>query len=202
MENFGIYVIITKPVLSYREIAEICVRNEVTMLQLREKHLTDRQLLQAAREIISITKGTKTNFVINDRPDIAMLCNADYLHLGQTDLTISEARKIVGKKIKIGLSTHSIQQAQDAISQKPDYIGFGPVFPTTTKIIPDPTVGTKNLQTVLKFAEIPVIAIGGIFPGNIDEVLQVGAKNLCLVRHFMETSDFENRLKKIKEKMR
>jgi len=202
MENFGIYVIITKPVLSYRDIAEICVKNEVTMLQLREKHLTDRQLLKVAHEIIGITKGTKTNFVINDRPDIAMLCNADYLHLGQTDLTISEARKIVGKKIKIGLSTHSIQQAQDAILQKPDYIGFGPVFPTTTKAIPDPTVGTKNLQTVLQFAEIPVIAIGGIFPENIDEVLEVGAKNLCLVRHFMETADFENRLKKIKEKMR
>ncbi len=141
MDNFGLYIIITKPQLQYTILAEKCVEHGVRMVQLREKNLSDRALLKVARDIRAITRGTQTLFVVNDRPDIALLSNADFLHLGQDDITVEEARTIVGD-MKIGLSTHSIAQAQMAMAKKVDYIGFGPVFPTNAKAIPDAPVGT------------------------------------------------------------
>lgn len=198
MDDFGLYIIITKPELPYTGIAEICIENEIRMLQLREKHLSDRELLKTAKDIRYVTSGTKTCFVINDRPDIARLCNADFLHLGQDDMDHDEARKITGDNIKIGLSTHSLQQARDALLKKPDYIGFGPIYKTPAKAKPDPVAGTENLNQVLQFANVPVVAIGGIFPENIEEVLKAGAKNICMVRYFMETKDLDERIKEIK----
>lgn len=193
MENFGVYIIITKPQLSYRTIAEKCVLHGIKMLQLREKHLPDNELIKIGKEIRNITRHTATNFVVNDRPDIAAICDADYLHLGQDDISIEDARKVVGD-MKIGLSTHSIEQAKEALQHNPAYIGFGPVFPTITKAIPDPPVGTGQLIQVLAFANVPVIAIGGIFPENINQVIDAGAKNIAMVRHFMQTDEFDERV--------
>ena len=198
MKNFGLYIIITKPVLSYKRIAEICVKNEIEMLQLREKHLPDSEIVKIGRKIKSVTNGTKTNFVINDRPDIAALCEADYLHLGQNDIDINDARKIIGNNIRVGISTHSVEQAKKALEYNPDYIGFGPIFPTITKAIPDPVTGTQSLSHVLTFANVPVVALGGIFPENINEVLKAGAKNVALVRYLMETKDLDIKIKELK----
>ena len=196
MRNFGIYIIITNPQLPYATIAEKCVYHGIKMLQLREKHLPDKELIKIGKEIRSITKGTSTNFVVNDRPDIAAICEADYLHLGQDDISVEDARKVVGT-MKIGLSTHSIEQAKEALSKTPDYIGFGPVYPTITKAKPDKPVGTKQLQQVLEFSNVPVVTIGGIFPNNIESVINVGAQNIAMVRYFMQTHDFEKRLHEI-----
>lgn len=184
MENFGLYVIATRPTLSYGRVAEICVERGIKYLQLREKHLSDKQLLAAAREMKSVTSGSNTQFVINDRADIASLCDADLLHLGQDDLSVEDARCIVGD-MPIGLSTHSITQAKQALLHNPAYIGFGPVYPTTTKAIADPVVGVELLREVLSIATCPVVAIGGIFPENIESVTAAGAKNLSLVRYLM-----------------
>ncbi len=197
MNNPGLYIIITKPYLPYTTIAEKCVANGIKMLQLREKHLSDKELLKTARQISSVTKGTETKFVVNDRPDIAVLSDADYLHIGQDDISFEDARKIVGD-MKIGISTHSIKQAKEALEKKPDYIGFGPVYPTNAKEKPDDPVGTENLRKVIGFANVPVIAIGGIFPENVSEVINAGAKNIAMVRYFMQTNDFDNRINKIK----
>lgn len=198
MKNFGLYVIITSPQLPYKTIAEICVYHRISMLQLREKKLSDRKLIRVGKQIREITRGTYTNFVINDRPDIAMICEADYLHLGQDDIPIEEARKIVGN-MKIGLSTHSIKQAKDALSKKPDYIGFGPIYPTNTKAIPDKPVGVDQLKEVLQFSDVPVVAIGGIDNSNIINVINTGAPNVALVKYLMQTNDFEKRIIEIKK---
>ncbi len=197
MNNFGLYIIITRPHLPHTTIAERCVANGIKMLQLREKHLSDKELVKIGKDIRSITKGTKTAFVVNDRSDIAVICEADYLHLGQDDITIEDARKIVGD-MKIGLSTHSIEQAKEALTKKPDYIGFGPVYPTNAKVNPDPPVGTGKLKEVISFADVPVVAIGGIFPENIRNIIDAGAKNIAMVRYFMQTNDFDKRVKDIK----
>jgi len=198
MENFGIYIIITNPQLSYTTIAEKCVNQGIKMLQLREKHLSDKELIKIGKEIRSITKGTETNFVVNDRPDIAAICDADFLHLGQDDISIEDARKVVGN-MKIGLSTHSIEQAKDALTKNPEYIGFGPIYPTNAKAKPDNPVGTEQLKQVLEFATVPVVAIGGIFPDNIEHVIESGAKNIAMVRHFMQTDSFDKRIKVLNE---
>lgn len=196
MIDFGIYIIITKPQLPYTTIAEKCVINGIKMLQLREKHLSDKELIRIGRDIKSITTGSETKFVVNDRPDIAVLCDADYLHLGQDDISMKDARRIVGN-MKIGLSTHSIAQATEALAKNPDYIGFGPIFPTNAKAIPDKPVGTTLLKQVLEISKVPVVAIGGIFPENIEEVINAGAKNVALVRHFMQTNEFDARVSEI-----
>ena len=201
MNDFGLYVIISKPQLSYREVAEICVRNEVKMLQLREKHLSGRELLKVARELREITRNTKTNFVVNDRPDIAVLSDADFLHLGQDDIPVEEARKIVGDTMGIGLSTHSLSQAKDALQKNPDYIGFGPVYSTTTKENPDPTVGTELLSQVLQFSQVPVVAIGGIFPDTMEPVLKAGARNIAVVRYLMHTNKTEEHIQYLQKQL-
>ncbi|MFI3269666.1 MAG: thiamine phosphate synthase [Rikenellaceae bacterium] len=193
MGNFGLCMIITKPYLSYEAVARVCVECGVKYLQLREKSLSDKELLTAAARIRSVTDGTATQFVMNDRADLALLMGADMLHLGQGDVSLSDARRIVGD-MPIGLSTHSLAQAREALEQSPAYIGFGPIYPTTTKAIADPTVGTELLGEVLQFADVPVIAIGGLFPETIGSVIEAGARNICLVRHLME-SESEAELK-------
>lgn len=193
IREFGLCVIITKPRLSYREVAQACVKCGVRYLQLREKDLSDKEILSAAAEIKSVTSGSDTLFVMNDRADLALLSSADMLHLGQDDISLDYARKIVGQ-MPIGLSTHSLEQARKAIGQSPAYIGFGPIYPTTTKAKPDPTVGVatlKELLTELGAESLPVIAIGGIFPENAEAVVGTGARNICLVRHLMECESVE-----------
>ena len=108
MMDFVIYIIITKPQLPYTTIAEKCVKNGIKMLQLREKDLSDKELVRIGREIKSITKGSETKFVVNDRPDIAVLCDADFLHLGQDDISMEDARRVVGDMR--GLSTHLLNK--------------------------------------------------------------------------------------------
>lgn len=190
MDNFGLYVILTRPAIGHVAAAEIAVRQGVRMLQLREKLLPDGELLRIAREVRAVTRGTGTRFVVNDRPDIAVLCDADGVHVGQGDLPVAEVRRIVGEGMIVGLSTHSVAQATAAQSlMGVNYIGFGPVYPTTTKAVPDPVVGIVLLKEVLGFSQLPVVAIGGIFPENIATVLAAGAKNPCLVRYFMEPPD-------------
>lgn len=194
-------MIITKPQLPYRKVAEVCVRNKIKMLQLREKHLSDGELLKVAREVREITRNTQTQLVINDRPDIALLSEADFLHLGQEDLPIEEARKIAGDTMGIGLSTHSLDQAREALQKKPDYIGFGPVYSTTTKDNPDPTVGSEALSEVIQFSPVPVVALGGIFPDTLRPVLRAGARNIAVVRYLMNTTDLENRIQYLQSQL-
>lgn len=205
IDNFGLCVIITRPNLSYSQIAQVCVERGVRYLQLREKDLSDREILEAAKQILSITRGTSTKFIMNDRADLALLAKADMLHLGQSDISLAEARHIVGESMPIGLSTHSLEQAHSAIAQSPAYIGFGPIYPTTTKKIADPTVGTGLLTEVLSFANIPVIAIGGIFPSNVEQVVTAGAKNISLVRHLMEcqsTDELNDRIEQLQQALK
>ena len=196
--NFGLYVIMTNPVLPYTKIAEICVKQKIRYLQLREKEFDDKNLLKIAREIKSITKGSETMFIVNDRVDICMLSDADGIHLGQEDISFNDARMILPKEKIIGLSTHNIEQAQSALELDPNYIGFGPIYSTPTKKKPDPVVGCKMLSKIMAISEIPVVAIGGIDESNLIDVLKTGAKNICMVRAFMNTMDLENKLIKIK----
>ncbi len=199
IENYGLCMIITKPRLGYASIARVAVECGIKYLQLREKDISDRETLEIASEILSITRGTQTKFVINDRADLALLAGSDMLHLGQGDLTMADARRIVGDDMPIGLSTHSLAQAREAMAQSPEYIGFGPIYATTTKAIADPTVGCELLTEVMAFANLPVIAIGGIFPENATTVVAAGARNICLVRHLMESESESELRSRIKE---
>lgn len=200
MDSLGLYVIITNPVKSYEDIAKICVDNRIKMLQLRQKHLSDKEILKITEKILKITKTSHTKLIIDDRVDLVLASDCDGVHIGQDDMPFELARKILPKKI-IGLSTHSISQAKNAIDKKPDYIGFGPIYKTPTKEKPDPVVGTKLLSKVIEFSSIPVVAIGGIDKSNIDNVIGVGTSSVSLVRYLMGFEDLENRIRFIQKKL-
>jgi thiamine-phosphate diphosphorylase len=123
--------------------------------------------------LMGIAKKFKATLIVNDHPDIALAADADGVHLGQDDLPVKEARKIMGKNRIIGISTHTVEQARNAGRDGADYIGFGPVFHTTTKDAGRP-MGIEMLREIKRQVQIPVIAIGGINAENIRPVLETG----------------------------
>ncbi len=197
MNDFGLYFIISKPILDYCTIAEVCVEENIQFLQFREKDLSDKEAIRTLLDLKSILKHSSTKLIVNDRPDIARIVSSDGLHLGQDDMPVEFARTIVGDKMLIGLSTHNFDQLKHALLFHPDYVGFGPVYSTTTKKNPDPVVGVQKLTEAIALSTVPVVAIGGIFPENLDSVLAAGARNICMVRYFMESKT----RKELKEKI-
>ncbi|MBW6516019.1 MAG: thiamine phosphate synthase [Candidatus Cloacimonetes bacterium] len=198
MSDFGLYIIISDPVLPYDKIAEICVEEEIEMLQLRAKKLSDQEVLSIGNTINSIIQDSKTKLIINDRPDLAMLIGADGYHLGQDDLSLQDGEKLYPNAKIRGLSTHNLQQVNTAILNKPDYIGFGPIYATPTKENPDPVVGTEKLRSIISLVNMPVVAIGGIDESNIEKVLQTGVKNIAMVRYFMQSHNLKDKIQRIK----
>ncbi|MCE5312912.1 MAG: thiamine phosphate synthase [Nitrospiraceae bacterium] len=155
-------------------------------IQLRDKNISRRRLYESALELRELTSRYRAMFIVNDYPDLAVASDADGVHLGQDDLPLHEARKIMAGRI-IGISTHSMQQAQDAFRAGADYIGFGPVFTTSTKNAGDPK-GTDELQRVAEAVGIPVIAIGGINQDNVDSVAAAGCSSVAVISALMGDS--------------
>lgn len=156
------------------------------MIQLRDKNLYDRELLSHARKLREIchspmaeAKGPSCLLIINDRADIAAAAGADGVHLGQDDLSVKVAREILGPRKIIGVSTHSIEQARQAVLDGANYIGVGPTFPSTTKEF-DAFPGTAFLKQVAEEISLPAFAIGGITLENLDEVLAMGIKRVAV----------------------
>jgi thiamine-phosphate diphosphorylase len=161
-------------------LAERALAAKCAWLQLRAKKTDDRTLLEAARELKRRCARAGVPFVVNDRADLAKLVDADGLHLGQDDLRIEDARRVVGA-LSIGLSTHSLEQAREAEAAGADLIAFGPIFDTKTKANPDPTVGIERLRRVRAVVSKPIVAIGGINPENARETLGAGADYVAAI---------------------
>lgn len=172
------------------EVADAILRAGCAMLQLRAKGLPDRDRLALALAMGARARACGVPFVVNDRPDLALLAGADMLHLGQDDLPIAEARRIVGA-MPIGRSTHDLAQAREAVAEGADLIGFGPVFTTRSKERPDPTVGTERLAEVVRAIMIPVVAIGGITAENAAAVRSTGAPLWAVISAIGEAYDPE-----------
>ncbi len=160
-------------------LVEALIAAEVSIIQLRDKDLTDRELVVAGKAISRLTRGSKTRFMMNDRADLAVAANADGVHLGQDDLAVSDARRIVGAARMIGVSTHSIEQARSAVLEGANYIGVGPVFKSQTKHF-DSHVGLELLGQVAREIQLPTFAIGGINLSNLESVLKTGIKRFAV----------------------
>jgi thiamine-phosphate pyrophosphorylase len=181
-EQFGLYLILTNPVAGYETCARAAVDCGVRYLQLRMKDAPADSVLETALALRAITRGTQTRFIVNDDLAIAMACDADGLHLGQGDPSLAAARAQWNTPGKIlGLSTHSMEQAVQALEQKPDYIGIGPVFPTKTKADADPALGVEETARITAATPITAAAIGGITPTNLSGLLDAGVDNFCVV---------------------
>jgi thiamine-phosphate pyrophosphorylase len=160
----------------------------VHMLQLRDKRLDDRTLLDRARRLRAITSGAGTLFIMNDRPDLAYLAKADGVHVGQEELSVKDARAIVGPKSLVGVSTHSLEQARAAVLDGADYIGVGPTFPSGTKdfsVFP----GLGLLAAVSREIGLPAFAIGGISVENVDQVRAAGVLRVAVSAAVNEAPD-------------
>ena len=194
---FGFYGILTGPLRGYEYLTEVFVAHEISFAQLRIKDAPSATIAPIAWNMRRLTEGTKTKLIINDDPVLAAEISADGVHLGQNDMPYFDARKIVGEKAIIGISTHSVKQVLQFCALCPDYIGVGPVFPTPTKKVPDPVIGIETMRSMLATAMVPAVAIGGITLENLPDVLREGARNFCMVRPLNQSRDPEKVLKEI-----
>jgi thiamine-phosphate pyrophosphorylase len=160
-------------------LAVSLVEAGVDILQLRNKQLADRELLKRAQVLRAATAGTKTLFIMNDRPDLALLSQADGVHVGQEELSVAEVRRVVGPEMLIGVSTHDLSQARQAVLDGASYLGCGPIFPSMTKRFAD-FPGLAFLRAVAAEISLPAFAIGGITLENVAEVVATGVTRVAV----------------------
>jgi thiamine-phosphate pyrophosphorylase len=160
----------------------------VTLLQLRVKTMAPREFFELARRVRSETRAHGCKLIVNDRVDIALACDADGVHLGQEDLSVGVGRKLMGSKM-VGISTHDLQQAQEAERNGADYIGFGPMFSTTTKATGYGARGVEMLRQIRAAVKLPIVAIGGINEQNVQQVWQVGADSAAIISDILGADD-------------
>jgi thiamine-phosphate pyrophosphorylase len=171
-----------------RKMAEALVTGGVDLLQLRGKNQLPAEIEKLAGELRPVLSERDLPLIINDHPQIARNVQADGVHLGQDDLPIAEARKIVGPECAVGKSTHSLDQAIRAFYEGADYIGFGPIFATPTK--PDyPAIGLDDIAKVHESVRLPIFCIGGIKLDNLAKVIEAGARRVVIVSGLLQASD-------------
>jgi len=193
-ESVRLYVLITeiacrKP---WQETAEAAIAGGADALQLREKDMESGEMLRRARILSELCGRSGVLLIINDRPDIAVLSDADGVHVGQGDLAAIEARKIVGAEKIVGVSTHAIEQARQAVLDGADYIGVGPIFRSSTKPRDWETIpGLDFAANVAATIRIPAVAIAGITHENVDEVLTCGLGRIAVTAAVTGADDVE-----------
>ncbi len=174
----GFYGIISDPQVGHVSMAAAMVRLGLRCIQLRMKDVPRRELLNEARAVRSVIPGDRL-FIVNDDPFVAQQVGADGVHLGQGDASYAEARRLLGARAIIGLSTHNSEQVLAACALRPDYIGVGPVFPTKSKADAERALGLATMGRMIALADVPAVAIGGIRTGNLAAVLAAGARIVC-----------------------
>ena len=160
------------------------------LIQLRAKHLDARALLDAADRLVRLAEPAGARIVVNDRADVAAMCGAAGVHVGQEDLAPRDARALLGDRAMIGLSTHTPEQVDAAFDEPIDYVAVGPIYGTATKDTGYPAVGLDLVRDAAKAADTrPVVAIGGITLARAPEVLAAGAASVAVISDLLETGD-------------
>jgi len=166
-------------------VATQLLESGVQVLQLRAKNIRRDQIKTLGRSIAAVCRTRHVPFILNDYPELVALVGADGVHVGQEDVSVSEARKIAGPWCMVGKSTHSVEQARAAAAEGADYIGFGPLFPTPTK--PDyQAIGLDSIREVHEAVKVPVFCIGGIKYKNLPEVMEAGARRVVIVSGLLQ----------------
>lgn len=173
----------------------------VDIVQLREKQLDGKELLRRANLVREATAAVGALFIVNDRPDLALLSGADGVHLGQDDLPLEQVRDLLGPQTLIGLSTHSVEQLQKAIAAGADYVGVGPTFPSRTKAF-DQYAGLQLLRQVAAIETVPRFAIGGIDLKNVVEVRQAGIRQIAVSSAICGAIEPESAARRLREVLR
>ncbi len=165
------------------------------VVQLRAKKMSARSFLELAHRARELTRTHSCRLIINDRVDVALACDADGVHLGQEDLPLRAARPLLAEKI-IGISTHDREQAEQAQDGGADYIGFGPIYGTTTKQTGYAVRGVAMLREIRNVVHIPIVAIGGINEGNVSEIWTAGADAVAIISDILAAEDITAKVRR------
>ena len=172
MKELKLYLVTDSDILRERNFynsIEEALKGGVTMLQLREKNASGKEFLEKAIKLRELTKKYNVKFIINDRVDIAMLCNADGVHIGQSDIPANKVRELIGEDKIVGVSARTVEEALIAKENSADYLGVGAMFTTTTKLDAK-SVSIEKLKEIKKAVDLPIVAIGGLSLNNIDKL--------------------------------
>ncbi len=197
-----LYVLVTSSLCrgDPAKTAEAAIAGGADCLQLREKELPDREVLELARRLRELTRQAGVLLLVNDRPDIAAIAGADGVHLGQQDLPIAEARRLLRPGAIVGRSTHNLFQARAAEVEGADYIGAGPMFPTDTKDA-GPVAGVEYLRQVISEISLPHVAIGGITAENVGLLVEAGAERVAVCSAVIAAADPAREAARIKSQL-
>jgi thiamine-phosphate pyrophosphorylase len=185
--------------LSPLDIASKAIAGGVDVIQLREKRKPLKEILEVGRELRELCKENDVLFVVNDRVDVGMLLHADGVHVGQEDIPVYEARKIVRKDMFIGVSVSSMTEARIAIEQGADYLGVGSIYPTKSKADAGEPVTPFLIEQIRAISNIPMVGIGGINAENGREVLERGANGLAVISAILGQPDPEKAALQLKQ---
>ncbi|MFS9250088.1 thiamine phosphate synthase [Streptococcus mitis] len=175
---------------SFLEKVETACRSGVTIVQLREKNLTTNQYYQLAKKVKEITDAYQVPLIIDDRLDVCLAVDAAGLHIGDDELPVPVARKVLGPEKILGVTAKTVKRALEAEEGGADYLGTGAIFPTTTKENAPITL-ISTLKTICQRVAIPVVAIGGLTSENIDQLIGTGIAGVAVVRDLMQAEDIE-----------
>ncbi len=185
MKKIGRLHVLTDIVLqtrfSHLELAQMAIKGGADTIQFRQKSGPTRVLIQTAKKLKNLCSENEVTFIVNDRVDVAIAAEADGVHLGQDDFPIPLARKLLGEEAIIGGSAATLEEAKKCLAEGADYIGFGPVFPTSSKTDAGPVSGINILKKVVESIQLPIIAIGGISPMNTHQVIEAGAYGIAVI---------------------
>ncbi|OUM88094.1 MAG: thiamine-phosphate diphosphorylase [Bacillus thermozeamaize] len=180
-------------------IAEAAVAGGVTAIQLRDKESPLPEVLALGRKIRAICRENGVLFFVNDRVDLAMLLDADGVHVGQTDIPVAEARKLLGEKKWIGASAGSLEEAERAIAQGADYLGVGAIYATRSKADAGEPVGTGLIRDIRSRWAIPMVGIGGIKAENAAPVIEAGADGVAVISAIFDAADPEAAARQLRQ---
>ena len=185
MKQIGKLHVLTDTVLqsrfSHTELTRLAIAGGADTIQYRQKSGTTREMIEIAQNMKQLSTEAGVVFIVNDRLDVAIAAEADGVHLGQDDFPVPLARDLLGEGRIIGGSAATIEEAKKCLSEGADYVGFGPVFPTTSKDDAGPVSGIDILKQVVETISLPIIAIGGVDSVNISDVMTAGAHGIAVI---------------------
>ncbi len=188
----GLYVILDSSVSSNRPLVDVLKASATAgakIFQYRNKTASMKVAYEEALPLSKVAQELGVLFIINDRCDLALAVEADGVHLGQGDVPLNLARKIMGPDKLIGISTHSREQVMAATAGQPDYLGFGPIFTPGSKLDHDPVVGLQGLRTIRPLTTLPIFAIGGITADRTEDVIRAGADGVAVISAILKAPD-------------
>jgi thiamine-phosphate pyrophosphorylase len=184
--------LVTGATAPHHDVAELvrdAAAGGVDVVQLRDKLLADDELVSVAHALRALCVRLDVLFIVNDRPGVALESGADGVHVGQDDLEVEQARQVIGPDRWVGVSTHNLEQFQKAVASSADYIAVGPIFQTSSKVNPDPVVGTELLRRVRALTLKPIVAIGGITLERAGDVLAAGADSVAVISDILKAQN-------------